>query len=335
MLSVFYSFCRGTSYESYTTKRQHVCHVFALKCVVLLTGVLSLAVLAVGAQAVILDTFTRGNHYDPVATEVGMSGTSVDKFLYGKATMYAGASNFSSGGITGEKLHMNRAASNGHQVILLDSNFPNLTMSTTINWDFDQSEGPYLSVKDGHGFWLRKPAATSAQNNANNNGGVSVFSLASGALFIRENVAGTEVLLYADNPFKTISSPGNLYHMGTFSNGGPLPAQWNGLPLDVDEDGALERDEPYRFGVRLDGTSLEVDLNGAADGTSLTLSGDGTASPTGNNLVSFIRWDLSHSHSAAVFHDDFDITVIPEPSSIVLLSIGLLSLVFCRRRRRT
>ena len=146
--------------------------------VVLLTGVLCLAVLAVSAQAVILDTFTRGDHYDPVATEVGMSGTSSDIFQYGKGTLGGGSEGFSSGAISGGKLYMNRRKSAGHQVILLDSEFPDLTMSTTINWDFDQSFGPYESVVDAHGFWLRKPAATSAQNNVNNSGGVSVFTFA-------------------------------------------------------------------------------------------------------------------------------------------------------------
>jgi hypothetical protein len=125
-----------------------------------------------------------------------------------------------------------------------------------------------------------------AATSASDDGLLAIEFVSNGGLLERENRNGALATVRSTN----FAGTGARSNVRTASE---LPATFNGLPFDVDQDGFIDDTETVRFGAELSGTQLKLFLNGAPFGTTMTLTetaglnGNGSAcTRTGSRLRS-------------------------------------------------
>ena len=116
-----------------------------------------------------------------------------------------------------------------------------------------------------------------------------------------------------------------------WNGAGGLPATYGGQPFDVDQDGWLGTGEVVTFGMNVVGNTGEVVLNGISQGTFPLVATSGAGA---TNLIGLTYGSIDASGMIADgVWDNIDILEIPEPSTLVLLVIGLMGLAYGYRKR--
>jgi hypothetical protein len=155
---------------------------------------------------------------------------------------------------------------------ILEVEAADLAISADVRFNFDNPSTTQASIMAG--FLLRKPSTTGNINDATSLGQINIDFTPTGGLLIRQRASGALNTLFVDNPWHSPTTTANLQYFT-----GSLPTTVNGLPFDVDGDGKLESNEPFRLGAILSGTSLQVTVNGQVVATATTA---GTASTPHN-----------------------------------------------------
>ncbi len=215
------------------------------------------------------DTFTRADARNLGTTEEGGS------FIWDKRSTGGAVSDVA--GIENGQLVLD--GSSGQAILQVDAADVAISVDTRFGGLLDPSDS---NAGKSAGFILRKPNVDGSISNLTGNGQIDVNFLPNGGLVVRQNGEltgsfGTLHTLFSGNPF-IAQAVGSIT---TFQGAGSLPTSINGLPFDADSDGVLEDDEPFKMGVRLEGTSLEFQINGQTITAIETLS---SASITANYM---------------------------------------------------
>lgn len=117
---------------------------------------------------------------------------------------------------------------------------------------------------------------------------------------------------------------------------GILPANFGSGTFDINQNGYLDANEPIHLDVELVGTSLKVFVNGAQYGGTGTLTQTSAVAGQMNGIgLHKNRLGSTFTVGSNILVDNLDITIIPEPVSLVLFAmIAWVAPLYRVRRRR-
>jgi hypothetical protein len=237
----------------------------------------SLSIDTAFALVAVSDSFDRANSTDLGATDVG--GVSwTERHTNGGGFSEAAV-------IVDGKLRIDGAASIGSQPpgsnpgqAILQTTFADFDVSVDLS--FGGLTNPTLSsTYNAAGFMLRKPGTDQGILGTTfgaANGQIDAQMYPGGGFLIRQNSSGNLTTLYATSPFDSLVTSSTL---NVFADAGTLPAMIGGMPFDVDQDGVLEDDEPFKLGAVVVGNSLMMKINGVSM-VNLTLLASAPATST-------------------------------------------------------
>jgi hypothetical protein len=292
----------------------------------------TLAAAATGtARAGVVDTFTRSDG-SPVTDSVGQ--TEVGGFDYVErgnsptATVANGTAEIAGGELQvyGRLGTMNNDTGG---VYLPGYNAPDVTLSLDVRF-VHSIAAPDNTQELANSLFIALRSQSSlnfAATSPSDDGLLAIEFISNGGVLVRENRNGTLTTLRSRN-FADTAGRSNV------RTAGELPASFNGLPFDVDQDGFLDDAETFRFGAEVSGTQLKLFLNGAQFGPTMTLAE--TAGLNGNGIgLHKNRIAFAFETASDLYLDNFDLVPIPEPASLGMVMASGSLLAGRRRRRRT
>jgi hypothetical protein len=300
----------------------------ALTCVAA-AAIATAAMTAGGVRAAVVDTFARPDG-SPVTDSIGQ--TEVGGFHYVErgnsptATVANGTAEIAGGElqIYGRLGTLN---SDTGGVFLPGYISPDVTLSADVRF-VHSIAAPNNTEELANDFFLAlrsRSGMNFAATSAGDDGLVAVEFIPNGGVLVRENRNGTLTTVRSVN-FAGTAARSNV------RTAGELPATLNDLPFDVDQDGFIDGTEQVRFGVELSGTQLKLFVNGAQFGTTMTLTK--TTGLNGNGVgLHKNRISSAFETASDLYVDNFDLTPVPEPGSLGMVTASGLLLAGRRRRR--
>jgi hypothetical protein len=287
--------------------------------------------IAGSAQAAVIDTYTRADG-SPVTDSVG--GTEAGGFDYverGNTPSQAIASGTAQ--IVNNELALYGASgpanSNFGGVYLAGYESPDLTISATVRF-VHTIAAPTAAEELANTFifTLRSQAAMNlAATSAGDDGLLDVQIGPNGDVLVRENRNGTLTQVISQNLITGGATTRRRLAPGA------LPATFNGLPFDADQDGFIDDGETFSFGANVSGTTLQLFVNGLQVGSNLTLTETAGLNGSGVGLHKN-RISAAFETASDVFADNLDISPVPEPASFAALALAAGSVLARGRRRR-
>ena len=289
---------------------------------------LALAILMLGTPVMgitIQDTYSRPDDTDLGVTEVGSVG-------YTEAYTAADGPNNVADILSGELRifgYSSTTTASTPGLVLLNASGPDATIAADMHFSYPNGQVNSSSYNSG-GFLFRRNGASGGYSAAANEGMVEV-QLNPGATFLIREVISTSTnnapsLITYSNPFTGGGASVD------YSAPGSLPAMLGGLPFDVNQNGILDENEPFRLGASLIGDQLSVSINGQDLFNLTTTASTGLKSLSNvgfykNRLTSGGTRDVAHS-----MFDNIDVTIVPEPNSLAIF-IAAIGIVIVTQRR--
>lgn len=215
---------------------------------------------SIAATVHIEDSFTR-----PDGTALGTTSVGNVNYLEASPTNFV---TVEAADLVGGALRVFGAsgpASFNPGMALVAANLADVSISADIRYTYPNGT-LQASSHNYAGFTLRRNGPfANATPNLPQEGNIEVQLHAGGGLFIREVRNGALNNLFFANPFGLGGTSDS-----TYSAAGQLPTTINGLPFDVNGNGRLDDNEPFRFSASLTGKNLSVGVNGQQIATVLT-----------------------------------------------------------------
>lgn len=297
-----------------------------------LLGIAATIATAGFAPAAVVDTYSRTDG-TPVTDSVGQTEVGgldyIERGNSPSATTVNGTAE-----ISGQELliygRQGPGVNDTGGVFLPDYNSPDLSLSADVRFAHNiAAPGSTEELANTFFVALRSRSGMNfTTTSADDEGLLAVEIGPNGDILVRENRNGTlsSVAGASGNPF---SGAGTTRRR----NAGALPATFNGVAFDADQDGFIDGDESFRFGIELAGTELKLFVNGAQILSTFTLTE--TQGLNGNGLgLHKNRVAAAFETASDVYVDNLDVTPfpIPEPGSFGLLAGA--GLILASRRRR-
>jgi hypothetical protein len=280
-------------------------------------------------RATVVDTFTRADG-SPATASVGQTEVGGFNYVERGNSPTATVANGTAAITDGELQVYGRLGtlnSDTGGVFLSGYNSPDVSLSVDVR--FVHGIAAPVSTEELANSLFLSLRSRSAMNftatSAGDDGLLAIEFVPNGGVLVRENRNGTLTTVRSTN-FASTGARSNV------RTAGELPATFNGLPFDVDQDGFIDGTEQIHFGAELNGTQLKLFLNGAPFGTAMTLTE--TAGLNGNGIgLHKNRISSAFETASDLYLDNLDLASVPEPASLgVVVASGLF--LAGRRRRR-
>ncbi len=297
------------------------------------------ACIAQNASAALIDTFTRTD------------GSTVTDSL--GTTEVGGISYLERGNTAGQSIPIGTSEISNNQLLLTGSK------QTVAPDPLSNTGGAYLSGTDypdvrvgaDIAFQLVGNAPNGTAGNAGNkfnNTFLLMLRSRSGQNFAAANSIEDGLVAIEFNPNGDLlvreqrgGALGSVISRNYFTNASPvreplpsiLPATYGSGSFDVNGNGYLDENEPIHFEALLMGTSLKIFVNGAQYGTDYTLTNSSAAAGQLSGIgLHKNRIGSSNLIVSNILVDNLDVTVVPEPCTLILMGLGLCGNVAIRRR---